>query len=668
MRSIATKLLSIIIPILLIALIGVSWINHSKAKEFLETSYQEKAFLHLEKLKLTISGWLEKHVDRINTLANASEVASMDPTIQIAYLKKQKEKYPEYDMFFVADLNGLSDTTTDGKTSIADRAYFKEILAGKSNAISDPVIHKLTGKPIVVVAGPIRDETDKLIGVIGVTIPIEAVNQEVASVKLGQTGYAYMAQKDGLVISYPDSKEILQMNITKMNVPELTTAQSKASNGATDFVQYTFQGVDKFAFYTPIPETGWVLYLTSPVAEASLQLSYLAKLSFVTATVVLIFATIVLIIFTSRLTRPIKIMTQLTSRVAEGDLTFQLQHRSTDEVGILGQNFNVMIENMQKLLRQIDGTTNHAKHSSETLVQTSEETKISAEQVARTISELASGTINIAESVTLTTDRIHQMNGTIGHLNELSADVIQTSVVSKESAMHGLGYASDSIAKMKEIQLTVKETAEIIGQLDQHTKEIGNVTEIITAIAQQTNLLALNASIEAARAGEHGRGFSVVAEEVRKLANETSASAEHITQLIAETQRESKQAVRAAENGTAVVQQGIAIVEQASESFTEISANVENVLQKNQDFQSSIKKLQQLSGQIISEMENISAVTEQASAGAEEVSAASQEQAAAAHQIATDARKLAELSFELQSMMKQFKTAGEEQGQSNALR
>ncbi|MDQ0157149.1 methyl-accepting chemotaxis protein [Robertmurraya andreesenii] len=490
---------------------------------------------------------------------------------------------------------------------------------------------------------------------LGGTFPIDSLQDIVADVKVGETGYAFITQGDGLTIGHPQKDMVLQTNIKDLNIPAMVTAHEQAQKGETGMIRYTFDGIEKFNFYKKLESTDWVLYITAPVKEATSKLSYLAILSFVTAGVVLVIAVIIVIIFSSRLVRPIQKMSNLTSSVAQGDLTLKVEHQSKDEVGLLGQNFNAMIEGMQNILLKINTVSEHVRNSSATLVESSEETKLSAEQVATAINELATGTTDIVNSVTSVTDKVQHMSETLKELSQFAHEVNHTSLESKDLSEKGGHLINEAINTIREANQQVQNTAEIIKLVDKRSSEIGNVINMITSIAEQTNLLALNASIEAARAGDAGKGFAVVAEEVRKLATETSTSADQIATMIRETQSESHRAVRSIEQGLDVVEDGMAKVIESGEAFNRISDNVIMVSEQTTKMNASIQELDEISAGISEDMSSISAVTEESSAGAEQVSAASEQQAASAVHISNDAVELSKLSHELQEMINQFK-------------
>lgn len=655
MNSIKTKLLVVIIPIICIALVVVSYLNHNKAKEFLEADFRDISYAELEKTQQGLDDALKVQIEKLKGFSFSSDLLSQVPAQQKQFIARIAAELPEYSLVYVADKNGKAMTSADADADVSDRDYFQSIMSGSEWEISDPLISKVDNTAVIVFAVALKDTNGQTFGMLGGTFPIDSLQDIVADVKVGETGYAFITQGDGLTIGHPQKDMVLQTNIKDLNIPAMVTAHEQAQKGETGMIRYTFDGIEKFNFYKKLESTDWVLYITAPVKEATSKLSYLAILSFVTAGVVLVIAVIIVIIFSSRLVRPIQKMSNLTSSVAQGDLTLKVEHQSKDEVGLLGQNFNAMIEGMQNILLKINTVSEHVRNSSATLVESSEETKLSAEQVATAINELATGTTDIVNSVTSVTDKVQHMSETLKELSQFAHEVNHTSLESKDLSEKGGHLINEAINTIREANQQVQNTAEIIKLVDKRSSEIGNVINMITSIAEQTNLLALNASIEAARAGDAGKGFAVVAEEVRKLATETSTSADQIATMIRETQSESHRAVRSIEQGLDVVEDGMAKVIESGEAFNRISDNVIMVSEQTTKMNASIQELDEISAGISEDMSSISAVTEESSAGAEQVSAASEQQAASAVHISNDAVELSKLSHELQEMINQFK-------------
>ena len=199
------------------------------------------------------------------------------------------------------------------------------------------------------------------------------------------------------------------------------------------------------------------------------------------------------------------------------------------------------------------------------------------------------------------------------------------------------------------------QSAEVIRQLAERSTEIGQISDTISDIASQTNLLALNAAIEAARAGEAGRGFSVVAEEVRKLAEESNSAALRIAELITDIQKDTDQAVSRMSHGTEVVKAGQAVVTNAGEAFNNIVDAVSNLADHSRDILNEATSSSSNAANLVNTMAALEKTGREVASETESVSAATEEQAASMDEIATASRKLAELSVALQNATDKFK-------------
>ncbi|MEZ2660105.1 methyl-accepting chemotaxis protein [Aneurinibacillus aneurinilyticus] len=654
-RGLKFKLLGVIVPLIVIALSFVAWLNHNKAKEFLESNFQERAFIQLDLLSNKVNDWLQQQRDRVTNIATSMDMRSMNQEMQFSYLKSKMNEYQEYEMFFIADLHGKALTTAGQKVDVGSREYFKKVIEEQSYAISEPLISRASGKLVVVIASPIYNQQKQLSGMLGATVPITTMNEIVAGQKIGQTGYAYMVQKDGLVISYPQQEEILKLNVYKLNIPPLTAGIQEAFTGKTGYKRYAYKGVDKYAFFSKVPATGWVVAITAPVKEASSQLDYLAKLSFVTASVVLVFSVIILILFSSHFVRPIRHLSELTAMIAKGDLTVKTPNRSKDEVGVLSQNFNQMVESVHMLLLEIKEASRKMRQSSEILTLASRETTASAEQVAVTINDLAEGAGTIAHSTQSAHMGVALVNENLQQISAYADEMNQTFVITNALTKEGEQAVRTAVYKMEEIQRMVDDASSVVHKLGNRSEEIGEIVSLITGIASQTNLLALNASIEAARAGEAGRGFAVVADEVRKLAEETDKAANNISRIVQENKRETHEAIDSILRGHDVIVEGQEMVRHTGDSFAKIHEHINLVGEKSERITSSIKMAEESARKVSAEMEHVSAITEEASAGSQEVAAVSEQQAAAAQQLSHDAAAMGRLSDQMESLVARFK-------------
>jgi methyl-accepting chemotaxis protein len=208
---------------------------------------------------------------------------------------------------------------------------------------------------------------------------------------------------------------------------------------------------------------------------------------------------------------------------------------------------------------------------------------------------------------------------------------------------------------MSSISNTVNDLAKVIKGLGDRSQEIGQIVEVITGIAQQTNLLALNAAIEAARAGEHGRGFAVVADEVRKLAEQSAESAQQITNLIGTIQADTSTAVNVMDSTIQEVSSGIGVVNTAGEAFNRIENLINTVAKQIQEVSAASQQMSVGAMQVVKAIDEISDVSEKTAAGTQNVSAAAQEQLASMEEISASSSSLSKMATELQTLVSRFK-------------
>jgi len=213
---------------------------------------------------------------------------------------------------------------------------------------------------------------------------------------------------------------------------------------------------------------------------------------------------------------------------------------------------------------------------------------------------------------------------------------------------------SKAIKQMGKVEATVNSSADVVERLGERSKEIDQIVEAISNIAGQTNLLALNAAIEAARAGEHGRGFSVVAEEVRKLAEQSQEAAKQISGLISVIQTDTNEAVLAMNQGTQEVKIGTTLVGNSGEAFKEIQNIVSDVSGKVQAISASVEELSSSSLQIVDSVNEIDKLSGKSSEETQSVSAATEEQSASVQEIASASQTLANIAVELQKKASKF--------------
>lgn len=361
-------------------------------------------------------------------------------------------------------------------------------------------------------------------------------------------------------------------------------------------------------------------------------------------------------ILTRNISRPIKALTAVAGRISEGDLTQQVPKiKSKDEIRELGHAFSSMVQNLRTLITSVNDASQELVTSSEELTASSEEVSKASEQIATTITELARGASEQAVSSEKSNAKILDTIEGLARIAEGmsgSEEIVQQAKEAVKIGEDSVRYQEQKVKENNEISL---EVAVAISELSEKSQEIGKILEVIRSISEQTNLLALNAAIEAARAGEAGRGFSVVADEIRKLAEQTGYSVKQIDIIIREVQAGVNSAVLKMDKSKA------AAFEQ-SESLANTVAAFENITNVVEDINRNIimvsKMSQDLSrnaSQVGDEITAIASVAQQNAASTQEVAASTEEQTSTIHQITEAAEGLSQMALQLQNGIRKFK-------------
>ncbi len=378
-------------------------------------------------------------------------------------------------------------------------------------------------------------------------------------------------------------------------------------------------------------------------------------LNFILSLVAIIAVIVITIILTLLITKPLKTLNEGALAIAGGDLTKLVDIKTKDEIGELTQTFNKMSTDLRDMTRQIIDTAQNLFSTSEELSASSEETAAASEQVTKTITQLATGASESAKSVGETNQVISGMFASTQEVAASAETVSESSIRAAKAAREGVNQADNAVKKIKQIETVAAQTSQAINKLGEESKQIGKIVDVIKGIADQTNLLALNAAIEAARAGDQGRGFAVVAEEVRKLAEQSSASAQQIAELIGSIQKETERAVNVMARGSVEVAEGVEVVNAAGSAFKIIVTEIDQVSQQIQQVAAAAQHMASAANQAVESVTTIAAITEETAASTEEVSAAAQEQMASIEAVAGSAQDLAKLGEGLRLLVAKFK-------------
>ncbi|WP_145051192.1 methyl-accepting chemotaxis protein [Paenibacillus xylanexedens] len=373
----------------------------------------------------------------------------------------------------------------------------------------------------------------------------------------------------------------------------------------------------------------------------------------ITAIVLALFIAIFISIIISR---PIQKMNEAAMLIANGDLTGEtILLKNKDELGTLAESFNVMTGNLRNMIQSVSMTSQQVAASSEELLASAEQNTSASKQISETVEELAVGTSDQVNIVKRSSQAMSEMALGSEQIAELAQSVSVSAVDAANQSSEGNMIIKQAVEQMGSVRNSIASLSSLVTGLGERSTEIGNITEVINNIARQTNLLALNAAIEAARAGEHGKGFAVVAGEVRKLAEESSISAQRITDLVQLIQNDTGHAVQAVKVNSSETEAGIEMVTAAGQAFEQISDAVNKVAGEIQEVSAGSEEMSASTNEVVGYVDQISNIAEEAAGGAHNVSAATEEQLASMEEIASSASSLSQMAEELQEQINKFK-------------
>ncbi|WP_042142590.1 methyl-accepting chemotaxis protein [Paucisalibacillus sp. EB02] len=356
------------------------------------------------------------------------------------------------------------------------------------------------------------------------------------------------------------------------------------------------------------------------------------------------------------MSKPIHKVLAKMKAISNGDLSQEaIKTNNRDEIAQLVHASNEMNDSIRGLLFQIQYVSETVSSQSEELTQSASEVRTGAEQIAMTMEELAHGTENQANSAGDLSSVMSSFTKKTEEANDKGENIVTDSKDVLRLTNEGSNLMKTSTTQMRKIDQIVQDAVVKVEGLETHTKQITNLVSVIRDIADQTNLLALNAAIEAARAGEHGKGFAVVADEVRKLAEQVSLSVNDITGIVTNIQRESTNVTESLQGGYKEVQIGTEKIESTDETFAHISTAVTNMVENIETITDNLSSIAASSQEMNSSIEEIAAISEESAAGVEQTSASAQQVSGSMEEVAGSSEQLAKLAEELNELVGKFK-------------
>jgi methyl-accepting chemotaxis protein len=670
-KSIKTQITSSVVMIIAVVCIGLTlaayYIIAAGVNANMDDSMQEL----VEQGVNVVSSRIYHHYSVLNTLARVKLFQDIRGNqAELMTLLGQVVADNGYFDMTVVDTNSNGFNNKVKVVQLPKREYLIKALQGE-NSMSDPLISKAPGtmgKLIVIQAVPIKNNQNQVIGMIALSRDGNALSDLVADITYGKSGKAFMVNHQGTcVANYDrqkviDSENIVEATKKDSSLQSMAAVVQRMADGKNGLGEYQYQGTVNYIAYHPVPGTDWSLGLTAPKSEVFASLNRMRNIIVVISIIFLAIGGVISYLVAHQISTPIRDMVNVVNLVARGNLTKTLKSegirgffKGSKEFGQLVGGFNHAITSLRNLITHINEQAQTLAIASKELKNASTESGRSATEVAQAVESMAKASLEQTNQINQTVNNVTQL----GHLvKKVSNDSLRIADSSKKvavSAQNGQKVSTDVVADIGVLYNITKEINSIIEEINQSSERIKNISSLIEGLAGQTTLLALNAAIEAARAGEHGRGFSVVATETGKLAEQSKQSSEEISNVVVEMINRSIHAVKTIQKGVAQFEASKNLTTEAAFTFENIFQQLNDTLIKIQEVALSAQKMAEHNDQVITAISSVAAINEEGMATNEEISAAAQQQSASAEEVAALANNLTEIVDAMKVSVTTFK-------------
>jgi methyl-accepting chemotaxis protein len=482
----------------------------------------------------------------------------------------------------------------------------------------------------------------------------KVLSDSLAQIKIGDTGEIVILNRENKLITPAKTEKVEQVyHIPAVVDRTKLKAEDRAYTSGNK--TGTYDGSQRLIAYKYMATSGWNIEAVAPVSELVKETGQMLRTTWIIA----LFATLVACLagfFVARMIgRPLINLRNLMKEGEQGNLTVRTNHHSKDEIGQLSASFNQMMEQITRLVQQTNQSASDVLTTAGQLLNSSTQTATSAREIAIATEEIANGASSLAMEAERGNGLTHEIARQMKNVVEANANMGLSATEVQTASQQGTIYMAELTTKTLSTEVMTRSMVEKVDRLKDSTSSIRKILEVLNEISKQTNILSLNAAIEAARAGAAGKGFMVVADEIRKLAEQSKHSIGIVGTITETIQKEIDETVSVLSEAYPVFQEQILSVKEAELIFKQVQTRMGGFVEQLSGATDSIHLLDESQNVLTEAMTNVSAVSEQSSATSEEVASLSNEQLSVSESLVKLSEQLADLSHSLQESLSKFR-------------
>jgi len=652
-HSVGMKLFVLIFCAILLCVTALGWFSYSRSKRAIETEVAEASRITArqtaEKLDVVLTGYAQKLkqvvadaefirlLHRFNQSGDAAEIADLAQTLETRLEAAAMTDVSIRRIALISDRGGRPVLASDAS---ADAADFRD------PAISQRV-RDGQGKPVWFA----KADGSGIRLFVGMSYELNAMHELYLEID------PYVVEKrvqstdfgDGRIfVVTPDRMIVYATESGMAGMPyEYALAEDDSSIMA-------IEGRDMLTVRGTVESNGWQIISHIPLASLMENVRSIRDLTFLMSVAAIAAAGLIGLLIVRMVGRPLGELKALMTEGRKGNLTVRSSIRRKDEIGQVADSFNWMMEEITALVRSANQSAQAVLETAAALTQAARRTADAAGTIAAATEEIASGASRLATSSEQGAGLAEEIGSQVRTVVASNEEMKRAAAEAEASGTAGIGHMTALIDNTNRMEAMTRMMAEKVGRLADSARSIRNILEMLVRMNAQTNILSLNAGIEAARAGDRGKGFMVVADEIRKLAEQSRQSIAVVGEIIGAIQHEIGETVEALDEAHPVFREQIDAVKEAHRLFQTVRTNMNAFIGRLETATASIRRLEQVQSDMADTMNDVSSVAQQAAAVSGDVAGLSREQLNVSAGLVELSNRLESVSGQLRSSLSRF--------------